>query len=1074
MTTRTRTQVRGGIEDVVAAGFPTIEVQNQQELKDSIGAELDQLLGGIYGLLFLAVIVSLFGIVNTLALSIHERTRELGLLRAVGTSRRQVRRIVRYEAVITALIGAVLGSVLGVIFAVLISRPLADEGFTLTIPWLTLVVLLGAGGGRRGARRDRAGAARLAARHARGPLLRVGPRRWAGDPPSRLVARIPGCSHTGALDLFSCCDRGVRHGTHELSDEPARVPARGRGDDGRGARDRARVPRARVRRGRRHGGPRPLRRRSAPSTPTASRCRPASPRARSPAGNTVVAGGGAPYPWHNATDGQATFPTLTWRGARRRLDPGRELRGPARARRGLGRRVRRRRRRRARLPGARRDHRQLRRRADAVGHVALLRGVRRRARSTSATRPTLNAGVARPAMGVFAHEAACVDPVNQRLYLTEDEADGCLYRFTPTDYPDLSAGLLEVAVGHARPAPSTWAEVPEPRAAAPANPTRDQVPGAARFDGGEGTLVRQGHRLLHDQGRRPGLDLQRRDQRDLEILYDDDAVGPDAAAAAASTTSPSRPSGDIFVCEDGARPRHLPDHPGASRSTRFLKLDPVMHAGRPTGARRGQRDRRRRLQPRRRRGCTSAPAQLRRRRGLRGQRAVPADRRGRRSKAPARAKLGHQLGAKSSVASASSSEAGARRSALDIDEPVGRRRDALGRLPVEEAKKGARVRGRPWSPRRGRASPLDDLVALQLKPTEAARRSSSRAARAPGRRSRSSPRTPPGPRPRSTSTVQPGSRAEAQEARAQKRAAPDPTAGRTGVRGILYKRTTLAPSEAGYPATSIWRSNAPCERLGGCPQHAQDPSEERDFRHVEPERRRHRHRGPDRGREQPVRHRRLLPEGPEGAPAQGRLREAAEDPRGRRGARPLARRRGRRGDEGVGPLARRHPLHPRLPAAHGSHRGEARFLLRARPRGQLARRVQRQGADPGRAGRILVPDGRRPRHVRGPRLHRLGPDEPGVHHREPERRAALHPDGVRLVDRRGARRQDPAAALDGRALEDGGPRAEAARRRGVPAGLHHGRPRAGVLPDRRGVLLRPPRPGADRAHAVRRLPAQGP
>ena len=89
------------------------------------------------------MIVSLFGIVNTLALSIHERTRELGLLRAVGTSRRQVRRMVRYEAVITALIGArARASSSACVFAVLVSRPLADEGFTLTIPVGQLVALM--------------------------------------------------------------------------------------------------------------------------------------------------------------------------------------------------------------------------------------------------------------------------------------------------------------------------------------------------------------------------------------------------------------------------------------------------------------------------------------------------------------------------------------------------------------------------------------------------------------------------------------------------------------------------------------------------------------------------------------------------------------------------------------------------------------------------------------------------------------------------------------------------------------------------------------------------------------------
>jgi putative ABC transport system permease protein len=134
--------VRSEIETKVDKGFPTVKVQNQQELKDQIGGQLNGLLGGIYALLALAVIVSLFGIVNTLALSIYERTRELGLLRAVGTSRSQVRRIVRYEAVITAMIGAVLGSGLGVLFAVLVSRPLADEGFVLKFPWATLIALL--------------------------------------------------------------------------------------------------------------------------------------------------------------------------------------------------------------------------------------------------------------------------------------------------------------------------------------------------------------------------------------------------------------------------------------------------------------------------------------------------------------------------------------------------------------------------------------------------------------------------------------------------------------------------------------------------------------------------------------------------------------------------------------------------------------------------------------------------------------------------------------------------------------------------------------------------------------------
>ncbi len=123
------------------AGFPVAKAQTLAEYKDETADQVNQLLGLVYALLSLSVIVALLGIVNTLALAVHERTRELGLLRAVGMSKRQVRRMVRAESVITALIGAVLGLVLGIVFAVVVSRPLADEGFVLTFPIGTLITL---------------------------------------------------------------------------------------------------------------------------------------------------------------------------------------------------------------------------------------------------------------------------------------------------------------------------------------------------------------------------------------------------------------------------------------------------------------------------------------------------------------------------------------------------------------------------------------------------------------------------------------------------------------------------------------------------------------------------------------------------------------------------------------------------------------------------------------------------------------------------------------------------------------------------------------------------------------------
>jgi putative ABC transport system permease protein len=135
-------QVQALLTKGVESAFPVAEVLDQQELKENREEQINQLVALVYALLAFAVLISLFGIANTLALSIHERTRELGMLRAIGMSRRQVRTMIRYEAVITALIGGILGLVLGLIFATLIAQPLKDEGFTLSYPVGSLVVIL--------------------------------------------------------------------------------------------------------------------------------------------------------------------------------------------------------------------------------------------------------------------------------------------------------------------------------------------------------------------------------------------------------------------------------------------------------------------------------------------------------------------------------------------------------------------------------------------------------------------------------------------------------------------------------------------------------------------------------------------------------------------------------------------------------------------------------------------------------------------------------------------------------------------------------------------------------------------
>jgi putative ABC transport system permease protein len=133
--------------DRVAADFPNVRVQDQAQYKADTGKQLDQLLNLVRGLLLFAIVIALFGIVNTLALSVYERVRELGLLRAVGATRRQVRSMIRWEAVIIAVLGAVLGMALGIFFGWAMSRALSSQGFSqFSIPGsqLVLYVLLAA------------------------------------------------------------------------------------------------------------------------------------------------------------------------------------------------------------------------------------------------------------------------------------------------------------------------------------------------------------------------------------------------------------------------------------------------------------------------------------------------------------------------------------------------------------------------------------------------------------------------------------------------------------------------------------------------------------------------------------------------------------------------------------------------------------------------------------------------------------------------------------------------------------------------------------------------------------------
>lgn len=184
--------------------------------------------------------------------------------------------------------------------------------------------------------------------------------------------------------------------------------------------------------------------------------------------------------------------------------------------------------------------------------------------------------IARPAMGVFSHEAVCVDQDRKQLYLTEDVSDGCFYRFTPTTYPDLSAGQLDVmAVDGA--GKVTWLPVPRPLGGS-ADPTRNQVPGATRFQRGEGCWFDQGiaYFVTTTQSRLWAFHVA---DQVLELVYDGSALGLSAELRDIDNVTVHPKSGDVFVAEDTGSDRDLGIITPERHAARFLTANTAIHDG---------------------------------------------------------------------------------------------------------------------------------------------------------------------------------------------------------------------------------------------------------------------------------------------------------------------------------------------------------------------------------------------------------------------------------------------------------------------------------------------------------------
>lgn len=134
--------VQKELTKAIDAKFPTIDVLTRSELEEQVIGQVNQLVNMIYAFLAFALIVSLLGISTTFGLTVQERRRELGMMRAVGATSRQIRRLIRQEAVLTGLLGAVLGVGVGLGFGALVARLLADDGFSYVVPVGSIIVVV--------------------------------------------------------------------------------------------------------------------------------------------------------------------------------------------------------------------------------------------------------------------------------------------------------------------------------------------------------------------------------------------------------------------------------------------------------------------------------------------------------------------------------------------------------------------------------------------------------------------------------------------------------------------------------------------------------------------------------------------------------------------------------------------------------------------------------------------------------------------------------------------------------------------------------------------------------------------